>query len=110
MRIRCRELSDGGSYSKILIYMLEPETCSYILVVESALFCERLQHVDKQYGLLAEMPGPLVEDFPGASDALREGAEHRQGTLREKTDDDEQEEDDEEYEEDESSDAGHKEL
>jgi endoplasmic reticulum lectin 1 len=62
VRIRCHKPTDSGSYSKILIYMLEPDTCSYILVVESALFCDGLQKMDK-YGMLPEMPQLQEQDW-----------------------------------------------
>ena len=51
LRIRCRK----DSADKVVIYLMEPETCSYIMVVESDLLCEGLEKVDKN-GLLAEMP------------------------------------------------------
>uniref|UniRef100_A0A915E7L6 Endoplasmic reticulum lectin 1 n=1 Tax=Ditylenchus dipsaci TaxID=166011 RepID=A0A915E7L6_9BILA len=55
VRMRCREPVPGVSPSKVLIYLLEPDTCSYILVVESTLLCDGLQHVDDA-GVLKEMP------------------------------------------------------
>ncbi|KAI1722291.1 glucosidase II beta subunit-like protein domain-containing protein [Ditylenchus destructor] len=60
VRLRCREQSPGLSPSKVLIYLLEPETCSYILVVESAMLCDGLQNVD-EHGILPEMPE--LEEF-----------------------------------------------
>lgn len=53
VRIRCQE--ESTSPSKVLIYLLEPETCSYILVVESPLLCDGLQKANK-YGILPSMP------------------------------------------------------
>jgi hypothetical protein len=38
---------------KIGIFKLQPSTCQYIVVLESRLFCDVLQKVDK-YGLLPE--------------------------------------------------------
>lgn len=45
-----------------MIYLLEPHVCEYILVVESALFCEGLQTID-EVGLQKEMPNLLDTDF-----------------------------------------------
>uniref|UniRef100_A0A914EMG4 Endoplasmic reticulum lectin 1 n=1 Tax=Acrobeloides nanus TaxID=290746 RepID=A0A914EMG4_9BILA len=62
VRLRCREVDEGGSYARIVIYLLEPHTCEYVLVVESALFCEGLQHVDEN-GLQIDMPNHVDSDF-----------------------------------------------
>lgn len=75
MRLRCREIEEGGSYARIVIYLLEPHICEYILVVESALFCEGLQTVD-EYGLQTEMPELIEEE----TDADQQEYEQSQGT------------------------------
>lgn len=50
VRLRCRE---DIAAQKVFIYMLEPATCQYIVVLESPLFCDALQQVDK-FGLFTE--------------------------------------------------------
>ena len=50
VRLRCR---DDIAAQKVFIYMLEPATCQYIVVLESPLFCEALQKVDR-FGLFPE--------------------------------------------------------
>jgi hypothetical protein len=43
--------------AKISIHINEPNICSYVLTVESPLFCEPLQGMDNTYGTLtSEMP------------------------------------------------------
>uniref|UniRef100_A0A1I8BP82 Endoplasmic reticulum lectin 1 n=1 Tax=Meloidogyne hapla TaxID=6305 RepID=A0A1I8BP82_MELHA len=54
--IRCRDDIDAH---KVFIYMLEPSTCQYKVVLESTLFCEPLQNVDS-LGLLSESVGALI--------------------------------------------------
>jgi len=53
--MRCSTSSDHFDIGRVLIYLIEPETCSYVLVLESGLFCDGLQEVDG-YGLMEKMP------------------------------------------------------
>uniref|UniRef100_A0A183BV31 Endoplasmic reticulum lectin 1 n=1 Tax=Globodera pallida TaxID=36090 RepID=A0A183BV31_GLOPA len=62
VRIKCRE---DISAQKVFIYMLEPSTCSYVVVLESAMFCARLQHVD-EFGLLSPEAAALIDDEAAA--------------------------------------------
>jgi len=55
VRMRCSTSSDHFDIGRVLIYLIEPETCSYVLVLESGLFCDGLQEVDG-YGLMEKMP------------------------------------------------------
>uniref|UniRef100_A0A915PUF4 Endoplasmic reticulum lectin 1 n=1 Tax=Setaria digitata TaxID=48799 RepID=A0A915PUF4_9BILA len=49
VRIRCR--MSKGSQTAVTLYLLEPQTCQYVLGVESSRFCDLLQTAD-QYGLI----------------------------------------------------------
>ncbi|PAV66749.1 hypothetical protein WR25_10492 isoform G [Diploscapter pachys] len=58
VRIRCQPESQAQSSLAISLSLHEPKTCQYILIVESARFCEPLQYAD-DHGLIALKP---VED------------------------------------------------
>lgn len=52
VRLTCRREVEAGDTNKITMYLFEPETCNYVLVVESILFCETLETAD-QYGFVS---------------------------------------------------------
>ncbi|KAL3089988.1 hypothetical protein niasHS_006440 [Heterodera schachtii] len=68
VRMKCREDINA---QKVFIYMLEPSTCSYVVVLESSLFCSKLQRVD-EFGLLS------VDEAAKASVAEKETAPEQQ--------------------------------
>jgi len=57
VRIICRE---DLTVENISLEISEPSTCSYVLTVESPLFCAGLQKIDSSTGILDGMP-PLQE-------------------------------------------------
>lgn len=50
--LKCME--NAQSPSKVSLYLLEPQTCQYILGVESALICEILAKADPATGLIPQ--------------------------------------------------------
>jgi endoplasmic reticulum lectin 1 len=55
VRVKCQtEVEDVENPSAISMYLIEPKKCSYILLVESSLMCDKLQSAD-EYGLLPEL-------------------------------------------------------
>lgn len=50
------------------MYLVEPETCSYVLLVESQMFCDKIQSAD-DFGLLPVVrigqPEVLDEELDG---------------------------------------------
>ncbi|CAK5104338.1 unnamed protein product [Meloidogyne enterolobii] len=73
VRIRCR---DDIVSQKVFIYMLEPSTCQYIVVLESTMFCEPLQNVDS-FGLLRENMGALITLAPTEIDEKQSKKENK---------------------------------
>ncbi|CAD5209595.1 unnamed protein product [Bursaphelenchus xylophilus] len=59
VRLTCRQEESQDS-EKITMYLIEPETCTYVLVVESQLFCDPIQKAGKD-GLF---PNPAKLDRP----------------------------------------------
>lgn len=51
VKLMCTPIS--SSASSVSIYLLEPKTCQYILVVESPIICDLMQLAD-EYGLVQE--------------------------------------------------------
>jgi endoplasmic reticulum lectin 1 len=47
--MKCVDNKDNPT--QINMYLVEPDTCSYILLVESQMFCEKIQSAD-DFGLL----------------------------------------------------------
>ncbi|KAI6207872.1 hypothetical protein M3Y96_00055000 [Aphelenchoides besseyi] len=62
VRMSCLKESEVEDPNTINMFLTEPETCSYILMVESPLFCERLQKAD-EFGVL-----PRSTDNPKVAD------------------------------------------
>lgn len=50
VKLKCLETNASGSQGPVSLYLLEPKTCQYILVVESQVICQLLTKVD-EYGL-----------------------------------------------------------
>ena len=50
VKLKCNK--SGGSSTAVVMYLLEPRTCEYILVVEAAVICDILPHVDEETGLV----------------------------------------------------------
>lgn len=62
--LKCME--NAQSPSKVSLYLLEPQTCQYILGVESPLICDILAKADPATGLIANyafQPPEVVEQF-----------------------------------------------
>ncbi|XP_014229640.1 endoplasmic reticulum lectin 1 [Trichogramma pretiosum] len=53
----------AGSQSSVSLYLLEPNTCEYVLGVESPLICDILTHADDSYGLISDKILMSFQDF-----------------------------------------------
>lgn len=80
VKLKC--LENSPSASKVSLYLMEPQTCQYILGVESPLICEILAEVDAD-GLVPGMSwhtsgnkassGNGVDEVPGDEIVVEEG-------------------------------------
>jgi len=64
VKMKCKM---ADSPSAVTLYLLEPRTCEYILVVESPLVCDILPHADPDTGL---MPSGILDDLERKNDML----------------------------------------
>lgn len=62
VKLKC--MDGSNSPTAVSLYLMEPQTCQYVLGVESPLICDILQRAD-EYGLMPKQEGEVVSD--GAS-------------------------------------------
>jgi len=75
VRMKCRPVSSKDEDpSSINMYLVEPDKCSYILLIETALICDKIQAADELGQLLVEaahadekisIPSPSLKEFLG---------------------------------------------
>lgn len=59
VKLKCME--SATSATAVSLYLMEPQTCQYVLGVESPLICEILQKAD-EYGLMPKETRPAIKD------------------------------------------------
>lgn len=74
VKLTCTPVTTSGT--AVSMYLLEPKTCQYILVVESPIICDLIQYAD-EFGLVKpeSLQKFLSADNPTATDKPAESEE-----------------------------------